>query len=40
MGLEEWTRDHPEEDTETLVDTRGGTPVLWVAGEGWVQGRD
>ena len=40
QGLEEWTRGLPEEDTETLVDSSGGTPVRWVAGEGWVKGRE
>ena len=23
-----------------LVDSSGGTPVRWVAGEGWVEGRE
>ena len=40
QGLEEWARGLPEEDTEALVDTSGGTPVCWVAGEGWVEGRE
>src|SRR6266567_6377245 len=40
QGLEEWARGLPEEDTNTLVDSSGGTPVRWVAGEGWVRGRD
>ena len=40
QGLEEWVRGLPEEDTGTLVDNSGGTPVRWVAGEGWVEGRE
>jgi hypothetical protein len=39
-GLEAWTRSLPEEDTATLVDDRLGKPVRWVAGEGWVEGRE
>ena len=37
---QEWTLGLPEEDTETLVDSSGGTPVRWVAGEGWLEGRE
>jgi Arc/MetJ-type ribon-helix-helix transcriptional regulator len=37
-GLTEWARSLPEEDTETLVDSRAGKPVRWVPGEGWVEG--
>ena len=40
QGLEEWTRGLPEEDTEALVDSRAGKPVRWVAGKGWVEGRE
>ena len=39
QGLEEWTRGLPEEDTAALVDSRAGTPVQWVSGEGWLEGR-
>src|SRR5260370_40562089 len=39
-GLEAWTRSLPEEDTEALVDSSAGTPVRWVSGEGWVEGRE
>jgi Arc/MetJ-type ribon-helix-helix transcriptional regulator len=39
QGLEEWTRSLPDEDTEALVDSNAGTPVQWVSGEGWVEGR-
>ena len=39
QGLDEWTRSLPEEDAEALVDNNAGTPVRWVAGEGWVEGR-
>jgi Arc/MetJ-type ribon-helix-helix transcriptional regulator len=40
QGLEEWTRNLPEEDTEALVDSSAGKPVRWVAGEGWVEGNE
>lgn len=36
--LEEWARSLPEEDAVDLVDSRAGTPVRWVAGEGWLEG--
>jgi Arc/MetJ-type ribon-helix-helix transcriptional regulator len=38
LGLEEWARGLPEEDSETLVNSNGGKPVRWVSGEGWVEG--
>jgi Arc/MetJ-type ribon-helix-helix transcriptional regulator len=38
--LEEWTRGLPEEDAEALVDSSAGTPVRWVPGEGWIEGRE
>src|SRR5712692_8380559 len=40
QGLEEWARSLPEEDTATLVDSSRGTPVCWIAGEGWVEGSE
>ena len=39
-GLAAWTRSLPGEDTETLVDNSAGKPIRWVAGEGWVEGRE
>ena len=36
-GLEDWTRSLPDEDTSGLIDSRGGKPVRWVPGEGWVK---
>ena len=39
QGLEQWSRDLPKEDTESLVDGAVGKPVRWVAGEGWVEER-
>jgi hypothetical protein len=36
-GLEAWTRNLPEEDSEALVDSSAGVPVRWVSGEGWVE---
>jgi len=38
QGLDEWSRGLPDEDTDALVDNSAGTPVRWVAGEGWVTG--
>jgi Arc/MetJ-type ribon-helix-helix transcriptional regulator len=40
LGLEEWTRGLPDEDTEALLDSSAGKPVRWVSGEGWVEGRE
>ena len=40
QGLEEWTRGLPEEDAAALVDSNAGRPILWVSGEGWVEGRE
>lgn len=39
QGLEEWSRELPEEDTEALLDRSGGKSVRWVSGEGWVEDR-
>jgi Arc/MetJ-type ribon-helix-helix transcriptional regulator len=39
LGLKEWTRGLPEEDTEALVDSSAGKPVRWVPGKGWVESR-
>jgi Arc/MetJ-type ribon-helix-helix transcriptional regulator len=36
-GFGEWASGLPEEDAADLVDMRAGTPVRWVAGEGWVE---
>jgi len=40
LGLEEWTRGLPEEDTSALVDKSAGKAVRWVPGEGWVEERE
>jgi len=39
QGLAEWARRLPEEDAEALVYGTSGTPVRWVPGVGWVEGR-
>ena len=39
-GFEDWARALPEEETTGLVDPRAGTPVRWVPGRGWVEGRE
>lgn len=36
MGLEEWARGLPVEDTEALLDSKAGKPIRWIPGEGWV----
>jgi len=36
-GFADWARSLPEEDAADLVDTKAGTPIRWVAGEGWVE---
>src|SRR5258707_10626006 len=40
QGFEEWTRSLPEEDTDALVDNSVGSPVQWIPGEGWREGRE
>jgi Arc/MetJ-type ribon-helix-helix transcriptional regulator len=37
-GFDEWASGLPDEDAD-LVDVAAGTPVRWVPGEGWVEGR-
>jgi hypothetical protein len=37
QGLQEWAQGLPEEDVESLVDPRSGTPVRWIPGQGWVE---
>ncbi len=37
-GFDEWAGSLPEENAADLVDSRAGTPVRWVPGEGWVEG--
>ena len=37
LGLEEWMRDLPAEDTEGLVDSKAGRAVQWVQGQGWIE---
>ena len=40
QGLNEWTCGLPVEDAAALVDSNVGRPIRWVAGEGWVEGRE
>lgn len=35
-GLAEWASLLPN-DAESLVDADAGTPIRWIAGEGWVE---
>jgi Arc/MetJ-type ribon-helix-helix transcriptional regulator len=37
-GFDEWAESLPEEDAADLVDRRGGTPVRWTPGRGWMKG--
>jgi hypothetical protein len=39
QGFDEWARSLPEEDADELVHRRGGRPVRWTPGKGWVAGR-
>ncbi len=36
-GFEEWASGLIGEDAADLVDPNGGTPIRWVAGEGWTE---
>jgi hypothetical protein len=36
-GFDGWTAGLPDEEAKDLVDIRGGRPVRWVTGEGWVE---
>ncbi len=38
-GLRDWALGLPSDEATDLVDVRGGTPVRWVPGKGWTQGR-
>lgn len=39
QGIEEWSRNLPEEDAEALADGGAGKPVRWAPGVGWVEVR-
>lgn len=34
-GFAGWARRLPADETESLVDPHGGTPVRWTPGKGW-----
>lgn len=36
-GIGEWARGLPREETEDLVDLKGGTAVRWIEGRGWAE---
>jgi hypothetical protein len=38
-GLEEWSRELPDEDSESLLDSSAGKAVRWVPGKGWLEER-
>ena len=38
-GFAVWAQGLPREDVSGLVDPKAGTPVRWVPGKGWVEGR-
>jgi hypothetical protein len=40
QGLDEWTRDLPDEDTEALLNSSAGKAVRWAPGEGWLEHAD
>ena len=35
LGLADWARSLPEEDTDALIDVSAGKPVRWTPGDGW-----
>lgn len=35
LGFEDWARSLPDDDAANLLDPASGTPVRWLAGEGW-----
>jgi hypothetical protein len=37
-GFVEWARSLPTDDDD-LLDTKAGTPVRWVRGKGWTEGK-
>ena len=39
QGLDEWSQELPEEDAQSLIDTRTLKPIRWVPGQGWVEDR-
>jgi Arc/MetJ-type ribon-helix-helix transcriptional regulator len=36
LGMEDWARSLPDDDTPALLDPAAGKPVRWVPGTGWV----
>ena len=35
-GFDEWASKLPDEDTEILIDSKGGRAVRWLEDKGWV----
>lgn len=38
-GFSDWATSLPVDESSDLVDVKGGTPVRWIPGEGWLPGR-
>ena len=38
FGFDDWAGSLPEDDAEGLLVAGSGTPIRWVAGEGWLDG--
>ena len=39
LGFDDWAGSLPVEAAASLVDMTAGKPVLWIPGQGWVEGR-
>ena len=39
LGFDDWAGSLPVEAADSLVDMTAGKPVLWIPGQGWVEGR-
>jgi len=39
QGMEEWSRLMPDENVESLIDSKALRPIRWVPGQGWVADR-
>ena len=40
LGFDDWAGSLPDEDAASLVNMAAGKPVLWIPGQGWVEGQE
>ena len=40
LGFDDWAGSLPVEAADSLVDMTAGKPVLWIPGQGWVEGQE